>query len=41
MKEVKIGCVIYTYNEDGTITRTIDETKQAEMLAKIQKLKEE
>ena len=35
MEEKRLGCVIYTYNEDGTITRTIDETKQAEMLQKL------
>ena len=36
MKEVTIGCVTYTYNDDGTVTRTVDENKQAEILAKLQ-----
>jgi len=35
-----IGCVIYTTQEDGTIVRTIDNNKQAEMLVKIQNTEE-
>ena len=37
MKEVIIGCVTYTYNDDGTVTRTVDTDKQAEILAKLNK----
>ena len=35
--EKRIGCVIYTTQEDGTVVRTIDTDKQAEMLAKVNK----
>lgn len=38
--EKRIGCLIYTQNEDGSWTRAVDETKQAEILAKIQETKE-
>lgn len=35
MNEVRIGCVIYTYDENGElVSRTIDTDKQAEILAK-------
>ena len=37
MKEVKVGCVTYTYNEDGTVTRTVDADCQAAVLAKLNK----
>jgi len=39
MKQVKIGVLTYTYNEDGTITRTVDEVAKAAIIE--QKLKEE
>ena len=35
MKEVTIGAITYTYNDDGTVTRTVDEAKQAEIIAKL------
>ena len=34
MKKVTIGCVIYTYKKDGTVTRTIAEDKKAAIIAK-------
>jgi hypothetical protein len=34
MNKVTIGCVIYTYKKDGTVTRTIDEAKKAAIIAK-------
>ena len=38
MNTITIGILTYTYNEDGTVTRTVDETAKAEIT---QKLKEE
>tara|TARA_R110000772_G_scaffold268122_2_gene394199 strand:- start:1332 stop:1457 length:126 start_codon:yes stop_codon:yes gene_type:complete len=35
MKKVTLGCITYTYKKDGTVTRTVDETKRAAMLAKL------
>ena len=35
--EKRIGCLIYTQNEDGSWTRTIDTDKQAEILATLNK----
>ena len=42
MKKVIIGCVTYTTNEDGTITRTVDADKLEQFNLKIkQQIKEE
>lgn len=38
--EKRIGCLIYTQNEDGSWTRTIDEAAQAAILAKLNTEKE-
>ena len=35
MKEVKLGIVTYTYNEDGTVTRTVNEAAKAEIELKL------
>lgn len=35
MEQVKIGIITYTYNDDGTVTRTVDEAAQAAILAKL------
>jgi hypothetical protein len=35
MKEVKLGIVTYTYNEDGSVTRNVDETAKAEIELKL------
>ena len=39
MKEVIIGCVTYTTNEDGTITRTVDADKFAQLNQKLENTK--
>jgi len=35
MKEVKVGIITYTYNDDGTITRTVDEAAKAALEQKL------
>ena len=36
MKTYKLGIITYTVNEDGSITRTVDETAQAQIIAATQ-----
>jgi hypothetical protein len=35
MKEVKVGIITYTYNDDGTVTRTVNKIAQAEIEQKL------